>query len=312
MNLKTPVLFLIFNRPKTTQRVFDVIRQAKPPLLFVAADGPRNDRPCDVGRCEKTRQVIETVDWECEVVTLYREKNLGCRKAVSSAIDWFFENVKEGIVLEDDCLPSLSFFFYCQELLEHYRDDMRVMQICGSNVLNKWDRNGRSYFFSNYGPVWGWASWRRAWDYYDVDMKLWSEIREKKIYEDFCLSSQEAVYRLDLYDMVFSGRIDTWDYQWGFAKMLRSGLSIIPADNLISNIGFGPDATHTKSFSSFSGLLIHNIDFPLKHPEFVIRDKLFDVEYNQTYLPNDSKSTNSTVLQKFMHALNNYWENQKP
>jgi hypothetical protein len=306
MDLKVPVLFLIFNRPAITQRVFDAIRQAKPSRLFVAADGPRDNRSGEAERCEQTRRIIDTVDWDCEVTTLFREKNLGCRKAVSSAIDWFFTNVEEGIILEDDCLPSQSFFDYCQGLLEYYRYDRRIMQICGSNLLKEWNRSGYSYFFSNYGPVWGWASWRRAWQYNDVNMKLWPEIRGKKLYEDFCQSIQETEFRLELYDKVFSGQIDTWDYQWGFAKMISSGLSITPTNNMISNIGFGVDATHTNILSSLSGLRTYDIDFPLKHPEFIIKDKIFDVEYNQTYLPQKPLITTPSLLQKMMYRLRNY------
>jgi hypothetical protein len=299
MDLKVPVLFLIFNRPASTQRVFDAIRQAKPSRLFVAADGPRDNRSDEAERCEQTRRIIDTVDWDCEVTTLYREKNLGCRDAVSSAIDWFFTNVEEGIILEDDCLPSQSFFGYCQELLEYYRNDMRVMQICGSNLLKNWDRNGHSYFFSNYGPVWGWASWRRAWEYYDVDMKLWPEIREKKLYEDFSLSCGEAEYRRNIYDKVYSGEINTWDYQWGFAKMISCGLCITPEINLIRNIGFGVDSTHTSEDTFYSNLETSEIMLPLKHPEYTIRDKVYDVNYNKLYLPQKK----ATIYQKILRIL---------
>jgi hypothetical protein len=285
MILKTPVLFLIFNRPDTTQRVFDAIRHAQPSRLFVAADGPREDRIGEAEKCEQVRSILTKVDWDCEVVTLFREKNLGCRKAVSSAIDWFFENVEEGIILEDDCLPSQSFFGYCQELLEYYRTDTRVMQICGSNLLKEWNRSGYSYLFSNYGPIWGWASWRRAWKLYDVEMRLWPEIKEKKLYADFCQSDEEAIYRLDLYDKVYNCHIDTWDYQWGFAKMINQGLSVTPKNNLIANIGFGVDSTHTSEDSLLANVDLGELTFPLSHPQFVIRDKMYDANYNKLYVP---------------------------
>jgi len=286
VNLKTPVLFLIFNRPATTQRVFDAIRQAKPSRLFVAADGPRDDIPNEVEKCEQTRRIIDTVDWGCEVTCYFREKNLGCRKAVSSAIDWFFLHVDEGIILEDDCLPSQTFFRYCQELLEYYRNDMRIMQICGLNVLKEWNRNGHSYYFSNYGPIWGWASWRRAWDYYDVDMKFWPEVREKKFYKDLFLNSEEAEYRLDIYDKVYSGIIDTWDYQWGFAKAINHGLSVIPSLNLIANIGFTVDATHTVTDQNnpYATMEAFNMNTILDHPQYVVRDCLADQRYVREFM----------------------------
>lgn len=307
MRLKAPILFLIFNRPDTTQRVFEAIRQAKPARLFVAADGPREDRPGEAEKCAQARSIIENVDWDCEVVTLFRVNNLGCRKAVSSAIDWFFENVEEGIILEDDCLPSQSFFRYCQELLEYYRNDTRIMQICGTNVLKEWDRSGYSYFFSNYGPIWGWASWRRAWKHYDVDMKLWPEIKGKKFYEDFSQNKEEAEYRQSLYDKVFSGEIDTWDYQWGFAKMINAGLSITPVKNMISNIGFREDATHTKSIAPSANLLINEVEFPLKHPLCVVRDRVYDASYNLTYLPGKTN-----VKGDFVNKIKSYIKLLKP
>jgi hypothetical protein len=286
MQLKIPILFLVFNRPDTTQKVFAAIRQAKPARLFVAADGYREDRHGEAEKCAQARSIIENVDWDCEVVTLFRENNLGCRKAVSSAIDWFFENVEEGIILEDDCLPSQSFFMYCQELLEYYRDDTRVMQICGSNFLKGWQRNEDSYYFSNYGPVWGWASWRRAWKYYDVDMKLWPEVKEKNVLEDICMSREEIEYRENLYDKVFSGDIDTWDYQWGFAKMINSGLSVITSVNLISNIGFDADATHTAADRNnpYAAMETYDIKFPLNHPRYVVQDCLADQRYLNEFM----------------------------
>ena len=291
MKLSAPILLLIFNRPDTTKRVFDAIRRARPSRLFVAADGPRDGRPDEKDRCAQTRKiVVQSVDWDCEVEQLFREKNLGCKKAVSSAIDWFFENVEEGIILEDDCLPSQSFFGYCQELLEYYRNDTRVMQICGSNLLKEWDRSSYSYLFSNYGPIWGWASWRRAWEHYDVGMRLWPEIRENKFYLDFCQSAEEANYRLDLYDKVYGWEVDTWDYQWGFAKMINNGLSITPRVNMVKNIGFGADATHCNNNSPFANIEMHEITLPLSHPQYVLRDKRYDMNYNKLYVPSTKKS----------------------
>ena len=283
--LKTPVLFLVFNRPDTTRQVFEAIRAARPARLFVAADGPRERQKGDKEKCERVRNIVTDIDWNCEVRTLFREENLGCKKGVSSAIDWFFSQVDEGIILEDDCLPMKSFFRFCEELLRRYRNDNRVMQICGSNFLCGWQRNDDSYYFSIYGPIWGWASWRRAWLYYDVDMKAWPEVREKKIYLDFCDGKREECYRLHLYDRVFAGEIDTWAYQWGFTKMLNSGLSITPNANLISNIGFGPDGTHvTKGNSTFANMQTLNIYFPLRHPKFVCRDRTSDRRYFENFV----------------------------
>jgi len=285
MGLKAPIAFLIFNRPDTTERVFREIAKARPSKLLVVADGPRPDKAGEAERCASARAVIERVDWDCEVLKNYSEDNLGCRKRVSSGLDWVFSTVEEAIVLEDDCLPSPSFFPFCEELLERYRHDGRVMQICGANFLKGWRRNEYSYYFSNYGPIWGWASWRRAWKFYDVEMKLWPELKEKKVLEDFCVNSEEVESRQGIYDKVFSGEIDTWDYQWGFAKLINSGLSITPNANLISNIGFGAGATHTASEDNpFAALAAHGLDFPLKHPPAVVRDRASDMKYVKEFM----------------------------
>jgi hypothetical protein len=278
--LTTPVAFLIFNRPDTTARVFEAIRQAKPPKLLVVADGPRADRPDDVEKCKAARAIIDGVDWDCEVLTNYSDVNLGCKNRVSGGLDWVFNTVEEAIILEDDCLPHLTFFRFCEELLELYRNDSRVMQICGSNFLNGKRKIGESYYFSKYGPIWGWASWQRAWKYYNVDMSLWKEVKNKQIYYDFCENKEEILIRINLYDKTVAGEIDTWDYQWGFAKFINSGLSIIPNVNLISNIGFREDATHTVTFNTErANMPTSAIEFPMKHPLAICRDRKADEIY---------------------------------
>lgn len=302
MRLTNPVLFLIFNRPDTTQRVFEAIRQAKPARLFVAADGPREDRPGEAEKCAQARSIIENVDWDCEVVTLFREKNLGCGKAVSSAIDWFFENVEEGIILEDDCLPSQPFFMYCQELLEYYRQDTRIMQISGSNFIKS--EMDESYFFSKYGPCWGWATWKRAWKYYDVDMRLWPVVKGKKLHYDFCFDEDEIKAREDIFDSVYNGAIDTWDYQWVFAKLVNNGLSITPKENLVSNIGFSEDATHTRD----KGNIRENFErkelvFPLLHPPFMLKNYEMDRKYFEAFLKKgvSKKDVFLNLIEKLWH-----------
>lgn len=284
--MKTPIAFLIFNRPDTTEKVFDTIRQVKPQKLLVVADGPRTNRPGEAEKCQAARSILERIDWNCELVTNFSDMNLGCRLRVSSGLDWVFQQVEEAIVLEDDCLPHPTFFQFCEELLARYRYDSRVMQICGSNVIENQTRIDNSYYFSKYGPIWGWASWRRAWRYYDVDMKIWPEVKQTGVYHDFCDTENEASYRIALYDKVAAGEIDTWDYQWGFAKFINSGLSIIPKVNLISNIGYGQDATHTHDINNpFANLKTSAIELPLTHPLALCRDKNADKFYSQGYLP---------------------------
>lgn len=285
-DLTSPVLFLVFNRPASTKQVFETIRRARPKQLFIAADGPRTNRVGEAEKCNQVRQIVMNVDWNCNVKTLFREKNLGCKIGVSSAIDWFFENVTEGIILEDDCLPTQSFFWFCQELLERYRDDKRVMQICGFNPLIVFKNEVSSYVFSKFGPIWGWASWARAWKTYDVNMSTWPEVKGNRLYEMFTDSKQEESWRVELFDDVYASKIDTWDFQWSYAKLINSGSSIIPNVNLIKNVGFGSDATHTKGKSAQKYNKVFDIR-ELIHPKMVIRNKIFDKQYLKKFAIKD-------------------------
>ena len=275
--LTTPVLFLIFNRPDTTQKVFNAIKQAKPKQLFVAADGPREDKEGEKEKCEQTRKLIEQVDWDCKVKTLFRDKNLGCKIAPSSSIDWFFENVKEGIILEDDCLPSQGFFWFCQELLKKYRNDTRIMIISGNNFQFGRIRGKGSYYFSKYGSTWGWATWRRAWKHYDVNMKNFEEFKKEAQINNIFPIKQQQKYWTKIFQSVYDGKIDTWDYQWAYSRFINNGLSVTPNVNLISNIGFGSNSTHTKDKSSiFSEMEAREIT-DIIHPNFVLADQEADL-----------------------------------
>lgn len=243
--METPVLFIIFKRIDTTQRVFNEIRKAKPNLLFVAADAARADKPSEVEQCENLRSwVLENIDWECEVKTLFQEKNLGCGLGVKTAIDWFFENVEEGIILEDDCLAHQDFFCFCQNLLEHYRHDTRISCISGNNFQFGKKYGDESYYFSRYSNTWGWATWRRAWKMFDFDMKSFPEFKEKKIITR--LFSQKYIQRrwLDLFQKVYdkNSNFSVWDIQWTYAAFINNTLAITPQTNMISNIGV--DSTH--------------------------------------------------------------------
>lgn len=282
--LKTAVLFLIFNRPDTTRQVFEAIRKAKPPRLYVAADGPRADKAGEAEKVEQARRIATQVDWECEVKTLFREKNLGCRVAVSSAIDWFFENEEEGIILEDDSLPSQSFFWFCEELLEKYRDDMRIMAVSGDNFQKDRVRNEFSYYFSRFNHCWGWASWRRAWSYYEKDMQSWPYIRDNDYMQDILLDKAAVKYWSKIFEAVYKNKIDTWDYQWTFSCWIQNGLTVLPNVNLVSNIGFDGDATHTTGKDNANSKIpVFNLSFPLKHPNWMIKDKKADGYTQKTH-----------------------------
>ena len=288
VRLEVPVLLIIFNRPHTTRQVFESIRKARPPRLYIAADGPRPEVASDVANCMEARKVVNTVDWECEVKILFREKNLNCGIAPSSALTWFFKHEEEGIILEDDCLPSQSFFRFCQELLERYRNDNRVMHIGGNNFLNGWQKDSDySYYFSRSGHIWGWATWRRAWKHFDFDIGLYQKLKRKEFFSDFFLNWPEKVYRMRKLDRTVSGKekVDWWDYQWDFARYIHSGLAIVPQENLVTNIGFGESGTHTRNKNSRNcEMEIFDIDFPLRHPPFMIRDMESDKRYFQNFI----------------------------
>jgi hypothetical protein len=278
--LTAPVTFIIFNRPDTTKIVFEEIRKAKPAKFLIIADGPRGNRAGEREKCEQTRAIVEKIDWECEVLRNYSDINMGCKNRVSSGLDWVFENVEESIILEDDCLPEPSFFRYCQELLERYRDDKRVMVISGDNML--FDKNNQeySYYFTKYVHIWGWATWRRAWNMYDVKIKLWPEIKGKGLLED-TVDKFNLIEWEKNFDRVYANQFDTWDHQWVLTIWIQSGLSIAPGKNLISNIGFCENATHTFGDSIYANMKTEPMNFPLTHPPYMIKnlknDKLEDL-----------------------------------
>ena len=271
--MKSPILFLVFNRPETTQAVFEIIRQAKPPKLYIAADGPRKDRPGESEKCEKVRSIATAVDWECEVKTLFREDNLGCKHGVSSGIDWFFQHEPEGIILEDDILPLPCFFDFCDELLEKYRHE-NVSMITGDNRWAQNTQTDNSYFFSCFTPIWGWATWRRSWENYDIKMTSWPEWKKQKKLKKILDEKQFLDYWTWRFDTIFNNQIDTWDFQWTFACWANDSPCIIPASNMVKNIGYGEDATHTNKGEPdiVANSKPTEINFPLKHPNEIKRD----------------------------------------
>ncbi|MFH1184354.1 MAG: nucleotide-diphospho-sugar transferase, partial [Chloroflexota bacterium] len=237
---------LVFNRPETTGAVISSLRAVRPSALYVAADGPRPGIEGEAMRCAEARRIATSVDWECEVRTLFRDRNLGCALAVSSAVTWFFDNVTEGIILEDDCVPSRSFYRFCQELLEHYRENARVMHLAGNSYQYGRRRGSASYYFSRYPGIWGWASWRRAWQHYDFSLRPSWELQ------------------------------DTWDTQWQLSIQRSNGLAIAPNVNMVRNIGFGPGATHTKGGERPALLEADEVPFPLTHPAGLTANRAAD------------------------------------
>lgn len=284
--LTTPVLFIAFNREEPARIVLESIRAAKPPRLYFACDGPRNEGEKE--RCEKVRALVSLVDWECEVFTRFSNVNLGVMKGESSAMDWFFEHEEEGIILEDDTCPSQSFFWYCQELLERYRHDERVWCIMGNNLMPEWNhQSGDSYYISahGYGAYWGWAGWRRVWRKYDVNMVAWPACRDEHMLDGHFYNGAEKAEAYMLFDAQFAGMIRSWDYQMDFGRILNRGVTCIPNVNLVRNVGFGGGGSNTKNERDPRNKSdLSELAFPLVHPKHLLVDIRRDMAYFERYI----------------------------
>jgi hypothetical protein len=267
-----PILFVVFNRPETTEIVLRKIREIRPNRLYIAADGPRSDVFGEDELCIKVRDLISKgIDWQCDLSTLYRQENLGCKLGVSSAINWFFENEEEGIILEDDCLPDISFFLFAQEMLEKYRNDENIIAINGCNF--GYNYNESSYFYSRYMNVWGWATWRRVNSEIRYDITDWHNTKKIRFLRSrlknkiIDLDITWFEYWKEIFDNIADKKLDSWAFFWIFHQFLNNKKNIISSRNLIKNIGFNKHATHTKYIDhSASNLQINELHFPLLHP----------------------------------------------
>jgi hypothetical protein len=269
--LETPVALFIFNRPNLTAQVYERIRAARPKRLLVVADGPRPSRSEDVELCRTTREIVSSPDWPCELLTNFAPENLGCWQRMSSGLNWVFQQCEEAIILEDDCIPCASFFEFCSAMLDRYRNDTRIMHISGNNFQGGRRRGDGSYFFSMYTHSWGWATWSRAWRYFDVNLSDWPHAYESRWLGSFLDNPSEVRYWESVFDGVYRGKINAWDYQWLFACWLEGGLSILPNRNLVSNVGIGPDSTHFKETHSTIGVPTSELGECI-HPTMIARD----------------------------------------
>ena len=272
---KSPVLFLIYNRPDTTREVFSAIREAKPERLFIAGDGSKREVIGDSDMVAEARRVSDEVDWPCEVNTLFRSENVGLKRAVGEAVTWFFDHVEEGIILEDDCLPTSDFFTFCDELLNKYRNDERISAITGNNFQRGRWRGEDSYYFSAYAHVWGWATWRRAWHHYDSEIKFWPELRDSQQLQ--AILEHGVHHWRTVMDAVYDKQFEsTWDYPWQASVWRTGGLTATPNSNLVTNIGFGSSSTHTSDpGSKLSRMEVNGLE-QLTHPKDVVQNKKAD------------------------------------
>lgn len=285
MAFDVPILLLVFNRPETTRQVFQRIKEIQPSKLFIAADGPRAGKEGEEEKCEAVRRlIIDGIDWPCRVEKLFRYHNLGCGNAVSSAITWFFDNVEEGIILEDDTLPDPSFFTFCKTLLEKYRNDERVKTISGNNFQNgKWRGDG-SYYFSAYSHIWGWASWRRVWNEYDFTLNQMNPPGFQSYVRYYFDEKDVIEYWTKIFGDLKNGLINTWDYQLLFSIWKQKGISILPNVNLVSNIGFGESSTHTHDIKDKTSKVPAGSLNRVSHPVSIEIDKAADEYFSNKFL----------------------------
>jgi hypothetical protein len=273
--LDVPVAFVIFNRPSATQLSFESIRRAQPSRLFLISDAPRLDRDGEQDLVQQSREIAENIDWACDVKKIYAESNMGCGKRISSGITEAFLEVDRLIVLEDDCVADDSFYDYCDSLLAHYETDHRLMAVTGNNFQQGRSRTESSYYFSKYPHCWGWATWRRAWDLFDLSIKDWPEFRDTDQLQTICHSPREIQYWTKVFDQVYAGKSHSWAFPWTLSCWMNHGLTAIPDVNLVSNIGFGADATHTQKVNGQATLPTHALG-DLVHPKQVQRNYVAD------------------------------------
>ncbi|MDC0253252.1 hypothetical protein OAK75_00040 [Bacteriovoracales bacterium] len=276
--LATPILFIVFNRPEETKKVFEEIRKVRPKYLFVAADAPRGDVRSDVSTCREVRHIFDQIDWDCEIKTRFLEKNLGCKLAVSSAIDWFFNQVESGIILEDDCLPSLSFFYFCKEMLDRFKNDNRIMQISGSCFIDTKKAFDCSYYFSRINDIWGWATWRRAWKCFDLEMRGYDAFKKERRIYHYIPSVETAQWLETYFDESFFLNSRVWSSQWSYAIAKENGLTIVPTVNLVENIGMKGLGVNSniKSFEPYGHFTSKEMNGAIIHPQFVLPNNCAD------------------------------------
>lgn len=275
--LNVPVALFLFNRPDTTREVFEQIRAVQPRTLLLIADGPRRTHPDDVAGCAAARAVVEQgIDWACDVRRNFADENLGCGRRVASGLDWVFATVEAAIILEDDCRPEPIFFDFCAELLARYAGESRIGSISGSNFQRCDVTGGAGYYFSRHPHSWGWATWRRSWQHYDYAMRGWPELDSQGWLRRILERAREESYWKTVFDRTWRGEIDTWDYQWTFASWRHDLLTILPAANLVENIGFGRAATHTAERPANARRTQRRQVWPLCHPAMITRNAAAD------------------------------------
>lgn len=304
--MKIPVLIIAFNRPSLTKQVIDAIRSYKPDRLYFAVNSARENYNQEYNKVESVKSLIKEIDWKCEVFTLFRNEHLLLKYSVSSAISWFFENEEMGIILEDDIVPDSSFFPFCEELLIRYKDNEKIGMISANNFSFGKNKIDTSYYFSIYSHIWGWASWRRAWQGYDVDMKDYQNFKKNKLLEKLFNDQNEINFWYDMFDKVVFDNFNTWDFQWVFHNMKFKRLNIMPSVNMIENLGFGQDASHTHEAGVYKKLKKEKLKFPLLHPIEIKQDIKSDA-YSKILLNlKDTTFSLISIIRKIKTKINEF------
>lgn len=307
---KTPVALIFFNRPETLEKVFEKVRKAKPSKLFLVQDGPRNEE--DAKKILECRKIVENIDWQCEVIKDYSEVNLGCGVRPQSGISNAFKHTEQLIILEDDCIPSNTFFRYCDEMLEKYKDDQRICYISGLNHFETWDCAEGDYFFAKTGAIWGWATWKRAWSqYYDyyvqaIENEKLLELVKRQVTNKFVAQSRIDGWKKANASLKNNEKVSYWDTQWGFVKLSQNMLVIVPKYNQIHNVGVGIASTHAKQmkectyvkYKNFVFIPTYDLEFPIRHPEHCVCDTIYDDLVYKCGVGNSLKRVAKTVIKK--------------
>lgn len=276
-NTDLPIAVFIFNRPDLAAETLEILRIVRPSTLFLVADGPRNSRENEACLCTRARAVFDEVDWPCRIERNFSDTNLGCRNRLSSGITWVFKHVDRAVILEDDCHPVIEFFDFAQHMLEKFENDSRVFAVTGTNFCGEWRHSEQDYHFSIYGGIWGWATWRRAWAYYDNSMKLFETPGARRAFWHQLRSPLQVLKRYYYCKKTYERRLDSWGYVWSFTRMINSGLTVVPAVNLVQNKGFRQDGTHTVARAASKHIAkTGGLSFPLRENPIIVADRSYD------------------------------------
>ena len=298
-----PILLILFNRPEKTQQLSDVIKKIKPRYLYVCCDGPRNNNTHDIKLCSDVRKIFDKIDWECNFNKIYNEKNKSCKINVIESINWFFKNEEKGIILEDDCIPDLTFFNFCKILLEKYEFNEHIMQING-HCNNQSSPNNETYYFSKLNSTWGWATWKRAWNKFTTKMDDFVEKKNTKAINLFYQNNDISEWMQKYFEKTFNGEDKIWSLNWAYCILKSDGLTISPFKNLVYNSGFDGSGTSgsSKQFNKFSDIKVNSIN-EINHPNKIYYNKIFDENFFYNCIEPVDKRAKGSFLKKLFKKL---------